>query len=200
MPLSDDLDRLDVSIRQLQVKWDMFFSGAEKKPPTDLHAQVEGLVKRYANAEIRNSGERFRYQSLTARFTTFNELWQKRLRAREEGKAFGVHGLKADELPLPPAPATPAPRPEARAAGPGGPGGEYRVADPARDAVAVRSLYERYVDERRRAGAGNAPPFEQFQQAIADNLSKFLTKGGRALDFRVETKDGNVSLKARLVR
>ena len=44
-------------------------------------------MKRYANAEIRNNGERFRYQSLSARYTTFNELWQKRLRAREEGKA-----------------------------------------------------------------------------------------------------------------
>ena len=48
---------------------------------------MEALVRRYANAEIRNNGERFRYQSLTARYTTFNELWQKRLRAREEGKA-----------------------------------------------------------------------------------------------------------------
>ena len=201
MPLSDDLDRLDVSIRQLQVKWDMFFCGAEKKPPSDLHAQVEGLVKRYTNAEIRNSGERFRYQSLTARFTTFNELWQKRLRAREEGKAFGVHGLKADQLPPSLGPAPTAPPPVARAAGPGGPGGEYRVADPARDAVAVRSLYERFVDVRRRAGEGATVPFEQFQQLIANNLSKFLSeKRGRALDFRVETRDGKVSLKARPVK
>jgi hypothetical protein len=198
VPLSDDLDRLDVSIRQLQVKWDMFFSGAEKKPPTDLHAQVEGLVKRYANSEIRNNGERFRYQSLTARFTTFNELWQKRLRAREEGKAFGVHGLKADQLPPPAAPAPPRPRTEARA---GGPGGEYRVADPARDTLAVRSLYERFVDERRRAGVGAAPPFEQFQQLIARQTARIRSeKGARAVDFRLETRDGKVSLKARLVK
>ena len=79
MALADDLDRLETAIRQLQVKWDLFFSGAEKKPPVDFQTQVEQLVRRYANQEIRNNGERFRYQGLTARYTTFNELWQKRL-------------------------------------------------------------------------------------------------------------------------
>jgi hypothetical protein len=195
VPLSDDLDRLDISIRQLQVKWDMFFSGAEKKPPSDLQSQVEGLVKRYANAEIRNNAERFRYQSLTARFTTFNELWQKRLRAREEGKAFGVHGLKADQLPQPP------PTPEPRVAGRPDGSGEYRVSDPMRDAAAVRALYERFLEERRRAGESGAPAFENFQQLIVNQTSRILgEKGARAVDFRLETRDGKVSLKARLVK
>ena len=62
------------------------FNGQEKKPPSEIQAQVETLVRRYSNAEIRNNGERFRYQGLAARYTTFNELWQKKLRAREEGK------------------------------------------------------------------------------------------------------------------
>jgi histidinol-phosphate/aromatic aminotransferase/cobyric acid decarboxylase-like protein len=156
------------------------------------------MVKRYANAEIRNNTERFRYQSLTARYTTFNELWQKRLRAREEGKAFGVHGLKADELPLPPPPASPASRDAGRAAAPKA---EYRVADPARDGAAVRALYQRFVDERVRAGEGAAPSFESFQQLIAKQTSRILSeKGARAVDFRLESRDGKVSLKARLVK
>ena len=107
MALAEDLDKLDVTIRQLQVKWDLFFNGQEKKPPSDLQTHVETLIKRYANSEIRNNGERFRYQSLSARYTTFNELWQKRLRAREEGKAFGMHGIRAEQLPPPKAAAPP---------------------------------------------------------------------------------------------
>ena len=97
-------DRLDTAIRQLQVKWDLFFVGQERKPPTELQTQVETLIRRHSNQEIRNNGERFRYQGLTARFTTFSELWQKRLRAREEGKVFGMHGLRAEQLPPPPPP------------------------------------------------------------------------------------------------
>jgi hypothetical protein len=196
--LPDDLDRLDLAIRQLQVRWDLFFNGAEKKPPTELQGQVEALVRRHANVEIRNNGDRFRYQSLSARFATFNELWQKRLRAREEGKLFGQHGLRAERLPPtpPPAPSPPAPSlPVAAAAG------EVRVSDPSRDAAAVRALYERFVEERRRAGQGQAPAFESFRELIGRQTERIRSeKGASAVDFRLETRDGKVSLKARIVK
>ena len=194
MALQEDLDRLDVAIRQLQVKWDLFFNGAEKKPPSDLQTQVEALVRRYANAEIRNNGERFRYQSLSARFTSFNELWQKRLRAREEGKIFGQHGLRAERLPPPVAPPPPA-APSAAAAE------EIRVSDASRDTAGVRALYERFVEERRRAGEGPAPAFETFRDLIGKQTQRIRAeKGAVAVDFRLETKDGKVSIKARIVK
>jgi hypothetical protein len=193
--LPDDLDRLDVTIRQLQVKWDLFFNGQEKKPPSDLQTQVESLIKRYANSEIRNNGDRFRYQSLSARYTTFNELWQKKLRAREEGKVFGMHGLRAERMP-PPAPPPPMER-RAAAAAPG----EIRVQDPSRDTAAVRELYERFVEERRQAGETQAPVFENFRELIRQQTERIRAeKGAQAVDFRLETRNGKVSLKARIVK
>jgi hypothetical protein len=193
--LQDDLDRLDVAIRQLQVKWDLFFAGQEKKPPSDLQSQVEALVKRHANAEIRNSGDRFRYQSLSARLTTFNELWQKRLRAREEGKPFGVHGLRAERLPPPAPPSSPPPRAAVPAAG------EIRVTDASHDTAAVRALYERFVEERKRAGETHAPVFENFRDLITQQTERIRAeKGAQAVDFRLETRNGKVSLKARIVK
>jgi hypothetical protein len=199
VPLSDDLDRLDMLIRQLQAKWDMFFSGVERKPPSELQAQVDVLVKRYANAEIRNNAERFRFQTLTARYATFNELWQKKLRAREEGKVFGMHGLRAEQLP-PPAPPTAAPTPRAPAPA-GSSGGEFRVTDGQRDQAAIRALYDSYVSERQRAGDAAAPAFDAFRQLVAQQAERIRNeKGARAVDFRLETKDGKVALKARVVR
>jgi hypothetical protein len=196
--LQEDLDRLDVAIRQLQVKWDLFFNGAEKKPPSDLQAQVEAMVRRYANAEIRNNGERFRYQSLSARYTSFNELWQKRLRVREEGKVFGQHGLRAERLPPPAAPSPPD-APPAAAAAPKAQ--EIRVSDPSRDGAAVRALYERFVEERRQAGEHQAPAFESFRDLIGKQTERIRAeKGAQAVDFRLETKDGKVSIKARIVK
>jgi hypothetical protein len=193
--LPDDLDRLDVAIRQLQVKWDLFFNGAEKKPPTDLQSQVETLIRRHANVEIRNNGDRFRYQSLSARFTTFNELWQKRLRVREEGKVFGMHGLRAEQMPPPAPPPPPPPRAAPPAAG------EIRVTDPSRDTAAVRALYERFVEERRRAGETQALVFESFRDLIIQQTERIRAeKGAQAVDFRIETRNGKVSLKARIVK
>jgi hypothetical protein len=196
--LSEDLDRLDTTIRQLQVKWDLFFNGQEKKPPSDLQAQVEQLIRRYANSEIRNNGERFRYQSLSARYTTFNELWQKRLRSREEGKAFGIHGLRAEQLPPPKAPA---PRSAPGAQRPGPAPGEIRVGDTSRDEDAVQQLYNRFVEERLRAGEAHAPVFENFRDLIRQQTERIRAeKGAHAVDFRLETRDGKVSLKARIVK
>jgi hypothetical protein len=195
VPLSEDLDRLDTAIRQLQVKWDLFFAGQERKPPTELQAQVEGLVRRWANQEIRNNGERFRYQGLTARYTTFNELWQKRLRAREEGKVFGMHGLRAEQLPPPSPPRETRPAPAPGAAS------EFRVGDAQRDTDSIRALYERFVAERQRSGEGPAPGFESFRQLIAKQAERIRAeKGALAVDFRLETRDGRVSLKARVVK
>jgi hypothetical protein len=192
--LQDDLDRIDVMLRQLQVKWELFFNGAEKKPPSELQTQVDTLIKRLSNGEIRNNGDRFRFQGLSSRYTTFNELWQKKLRAREEGRAYGMHGLKAEKLPPPPPPALAA---AAAAAAPR----EFRVSDPSRDAVAVRALYERYVEERRQTGEPGAPAFEAFQALIGKQAQKILAdKGASAVDFRLETKDGKVALKAKVVK
>ena len=190
--LQEDFDRIDVMLRQLQVKWDLFFNGAEKKPPSELQTQVETLIKRLANSEIRNNGDRFRFQGLSARYTAFNELWQKKLRAREEGRAFGRHGIKAEET----APARPALNPAFKAATPQ----EFRVTDAARDTAAVRALYDHYVEERRRVGEA-APAFESFQALIGKQAQKIRSeKGALAVDFRLETKDGKVSLKAKVVK
>jgi hypothetical protein len=191
--LQEDLDRIEVMLRQLQVKWDLFFNGAEKKPPSELQTQVDSLLKRHSNAEIRNNGDRFRFQGLTARYTTFNELWQKKLRAREEGRLYGMHGLKAEKL-VPAGPPLNLPfKPEAPA--------EFRVTDPSRDAGAVRALYDKFVEERRKTGETQSPAFDNFQALITRQAQKIRQeKGAQAVDFRLETKDGKVSLKAKVVK
>jgi hypothetical protein len=196
--IQEDFDRIDVMLRQLQVKWDLFFNGAERKPPSELQTQVETLIKRLNNSEIRNNGDRFRFQGLSARYTTFNELWQKRLRAREEGRAFGRHGIKAeDSAPMRPAALAEAlthvPHPETPR--------EFRVVDAASDASAVRALYDHYVEERKRAGEAAPAPFDSFQALIGKQAQKIRAeKGAAAVDFRLETKDGKVSLKAKVVK
>ena len=189
MALEDDLTQLEASIRLLQIEWDKFFGGVERKPPTDLKAKVEAMVRKDANAEIRNNTERFRYQNLTARYNTLNELWMKRLRALEEGRPMGLHGSKIPHAPPPPPPPPSARRPS-----------EYRVRQPESDTAVVRELFDQYQQARALAGEG-AVKFESFQKVIAQQASRILTeKGGQAVEFRVETKDGKVSLKAKAVK
>ncbi len=198
MPLPEDLDALERSIRQIQIEWDKFFGGIEKKPPNDMKTRLEALIRRHANAEIRNNTERFRYQTLTARYNTLNELWSKKLRLREEGKAFGVHGLKAEALPPPPPPAPAAPR---HAGAHGGPVEQFRVQNPERDAQTVRDLYESFLQARRSNGETAPVKYESFQKLIGQQASRILSdKGGQAVEFRLEKKEGKVTLKAKVVK
>jgi hypothetical protein len=195
----EDLGEIENTIRRLGVEWDKFFGGIEKKPPNDLKAKAEALIRRHANIEIKNNTERFRYQNLTAKYNSMSELWAKRLRAREEGKAFGMHGLKADVLPPPPPP----PPPSARtpASGRGSDGNEVRVTSAEGDTAAVRSLFDKFLAARVAAGEKAPVKFDSFQKLISQQASRILTeKGGQAVDFRLETKDGKVSLKAKIVK
>src|SRR5262249_34914564 len=121
---SDDLDVLENGIRQLQIEWEKFFGGVEKKPPNDLKTRMEPLIRKSASSETRNNADRFRSQTLSSPYNTFNELWSKRLRAREEGRPVGLHGQFERHAPPPPSHMA-APPSAAKAGG----SGEVRVKD-----------------------------------------------------------------------
>ena len=200
MGVNEDLDVIEKAIRQLQIEWEKFFGGVEKKPPVDAKTRLEALFRRYANAEIRNNTERFRFQNLTSRYQTFSELWAKRLRAMEEGRPMGLHGKAAAMAMPPPPPPVPMQERLASAARAGG-SNEVRVKDPGADTEAVRTLFNRFLEARKQAGESAAVKFESFQKIIAQQSTRILNeKGAQAVDFRLETKDGKVSLKAKAVR
>jgi hypothetical protein len=201
LAIEEDLAVIERSIRELQIEWEKFFSGVEKRPPSDAKARLEAVIRRHASTDIRNNAVRFRYQSLSARYNTFAELWAKRLRALEEGRPVSPRGVR-----LPPAAASDAlpalmdtgearPRPASR------PSGEYRVRNPSQEQGMVRSLFEQFLEERRKTGESASVRFDNFEKLIAQQASRILQdKGARAVDFRLETKDGKVSLKAKPVK
>ena len=81
-----DLQRLEADLKQLEAEYNMFFSGRLPKPPWETRARVEALVKQYDRAHIVNTGDRFRFTTLQSRFAAFIDLWDRGLRAREEGR------------------------------------------------------------------------------------------------------------------
>jgi hypothetical protein len=204
--LAEDLERIEKMIRQLQIEWEKFFGGLEKKPPVDLRMKLEQIIRRYAGIELRNNQERFRYQSLTARYNTFNELWNKKLRAIEEGRVPGLHVTRAILQHVPAAALPPEPAPTPAAPPPMRPGvadglKEYRIQNPVGDGLMVKALYRQFVDERRKAGETAAVNYDSFEKLIGQQASRILTeKGAAAVDFRIESKDGKVSLKAKPVK
>ena len=66
----------------------MFFAGQLPRPPWETRTHVEQTVKRLERAGTISGtyAERFRLHTLQSRFATFVDLWDRGLRAREEGR------------------------------------------------------------------------------------------------------------------
>ncbi len=197
MAIDEDLGQIETGLRQLQIEWEKFFSGADKKPPNEMQARIADLVRRHAYAEIRNNTTRFRYQTLSARFNTFTELWMKRLRALEEGRPLGVHGGRPTGASGGSGAAAPRPPLEGEAQ----PAGGFRIQDAGADALTIRALYESYMEARQTRGEGGAVQFEKFAKLINQQTMRLRSEMGvQAVDFRLETKDGKVTLKAKPIK
>src|SRR5712692_5022508 len=81
-----DLARLEAELKRLEAEYNMFFAGRLPRPPWETRGRVESLVKQYDRAHIQNYADRFRFLTLQARYAAFVDLWDRGLRAREEGR------------------------------------------------------------------------------------------------------------------
>jgi len=80
------MQALDAEIRRLEAEFNMFFAGRLPRPPSATKARVAALVKKYDNGYIRNTADRFRFESLQSRYQKFIELCDRQLTNRELGR------------------------------------------------------------------------------------------------------------------
>jgi hypothetical protein len=84
--VDSELKGLETELRRLEAEYNMFFAGRLPRPPWETRARVDSMVKRIDRARLTNYGDRFRFTTLQTRFTRFIDLWDRALRAREEGR------------------------------------------------------------------------------------------------------------------
>jgi hypothetical protein len=180
-----DLQRLETALKQLEAEYNMFFAGRLPKPPWETRSRVEAMVKQYDRAYIQNYGDRFRFNTLQTRFATFIDLWDRGLRAREEGRSGPFPQKRADP------PAAPK-RAEDKV---------MHVAsfrDPMREMDKLHELHTSLVEARREVGQ-DAVPFHKFAELVKAQVQK-LTPSGGEVAFRVAVKDGKVTFTARALK
>src|SRR5258707_14838649 len=81
----DELDLLEEGIRKLKNKYDQFFAGIAKVPPSNDRRNVEIMIYELGKQRMRDNARRFRYNTMLSRYNQFRELWGRRMREREEG-------------------------------------------------------------------------------------------------------------------
>ncbi|MBL0278357.1 MAG: hypothetical protein IPQ24_20200 [Anaeromyxobacter sp.] len=76
---------LEAEVEELKAKYEMYFLGVELREPAKWREEVRKRVLRLKEQFTRNTGLRFRVQSLHARFISYERLWLRSAREREEG-------------------------------------------------------------------------------------------------------------------
>ena len=181
-----DLTRLEADLKRLEAEYNMFFSGRLPKPPWETRSRVEALVKRYDRAFIQNTGDRFRFSTLQSRFAAFIDLWDRGMRAREEGRPGPFPQKKTEQE-------RPQKGPDDRI---------LRVAaftDPLQEIEKLKELYESLGEARRAVGEENVP-FHKFADLVKGQVSKLRQTESAEVAFRVAVKDGKVSFTARAMK
>jgi hypothetical protein len=182
--IDDQLTRLEEDIRKLKIEFDIYFNGASKRPPYDTKNRVETVFKRLADDRTLTFAQRFRINTLTARYTSFRELWRRTMQGREEGRD-PVSQARAHQH-----------EEEHKE-------GEFRstvvCSDAHSDVQSVRELYDALVEAKKRC---NEPvddlSFPRFHHLIAsktDSLKERLSCD--RVRFSVDVEGGHVNFKAK---
>jgi hypothetical protein len=83
--LQDACKELEEELEEVKVKYDMYFLGVERMEPARRREDLKRAVARLQTAFTRNAGLRFRIQALHARFLSYERLWVRSAREKEEG-------------------------------------------------------------------------------------------------------------------
>jgi len=180
----EQLTRLEDDIRRLRIEFDIFFNGGSKRPPYDTKGRVETLLKRLGDDRTLTYAQRYRFNSLAARYNAFRELWRRLMQGREEGRdpVSAARAQVKTEANASPVESV-----------------SFVCLDAHREIEVVKNLYTSLLEAKRRCGEPTEdlsfPKFHRLIASKADGLKDQL--GCDRVRFSVSVESGHVSFKAR---
>lgn len=82
--IDHQLSRLEDDIRKLKIDFDIYFNGASKRPPLEARARLDAYIKRISDNRNLTYAQRYYFNTLVSRFTSYRELWRRNLKAKGE--------------------------------------------------------------------------------------------------------------------
>jgi hypothetical protein len=189
----DELDKLEEDIRRLKNKYDQFFSGITKVPPSFERTQLEAYIHELSKQKMRDNTRRFRFNTILSRYNQYREMWARKMREREEGPLDFRRRQAAMTAQPPPPPELSSP-----SRGTSGRVDPYVHMTPGSNGEEVRRLYEEIEREHVKMGKHATLTLDQLAAMIQKQSEMVREKYHvKTVAFRVETVDGKVKLKAK---
>ncbi|MBZ5587280.1 MAG: hypothetical protein LAO05_01830 [Acidobacteriia bacterium] len=176
MSTPDLVAQLERWLEELARKWERFFAGDRQVPlpPERERAALARRLQEFSRNEGRSASEKFRMEQLLHRFSTYNQLWQRLLRDREEARVSAGGARRAlNELATPPVPE----------------GGED-----------YQAVFSSYLDALKKLGRGVPVEFDGFRHALEQQRRQLESRGAMVEGFEVVEDGGSVRVRARVRR
>ena len=172
------LDRLEVSIKKLSRDYDIFFNGGAERWPQASHDALNLELKRLFKIQSYNYAQRFRLNSLATRLSVYNALWQRSLRAIEQGRKPGyTPSLEAQETLR---------------------SNVEVVIGSISDTGSIDKLLQAFCEAREFAGDTSAVDPLVFERLVTSKLCEIQQQKSCAeVIFTVSIEDGKVHLKSK---
>lgn len=192
MTIDEEFDVLADNIRRLKIEYEIFFNGGSKKPPVDLRSRVEFALKKFSDTQRLTSHQRFRYNTLAAKFSVFSDLWRTRMRAMEEGIERRVRAkAPIESVETPPKPVS---------------GREVLfkevILKPEEEKTKILKLYEALKEcKETYHDASSLPPLVTFEKFVHQKTNHFLeAENCKSVEFIIVLVDEKIRFQAVPVR
>ncbi len=80
-----ELEELETRLERLRIQYDLYFTGIEKSLPFVARKDVDRRFTQLHRENLRNTGLKFRFNTLVQRFTMYQTYWNRIIRQIEEG-------------------------------------------------------------------------------------------------------------------
>ena len=80
--IDQQIARIEDDIRKLKIDFDIYFNGGMKRPPLEARARLEASIKRIADDRNLTYAQRYHFNMLMSRFTSYRELWRRILKKK----------------------------------------------------------------------------------------------------------------------
>jgi hypothetical protein len=223
--IEQEFQTLSAELRKLETEYNMYFAGRTPRPPVESRGRLDQLFKRWDRRPMDTAASRFRLQTLQSRYSSFVDLWDRALRAREEGRPSSLYRPRESSLSTSASKtASPSASPDA-STGVSASGGDssgstnadsgssseisanapavstdgpraVTFTDPRQESDKLQALYDLLMDARTQSGQGNVP-FHKFADLVKEQTQRLNRKGLNEVTFSVTTTDGRVNLTAK---
>ena len=181
--LAEDLDQVEEAMTGLQVLYEKYFLGIDRRPPDAQRRQVSETMRVLKTTTVKNTALKFRIQTLFAKLIAFERMWDRTLREIEEGTyKRDVYKAKLRDARR----TGPDRKPQAAAASP-------QLSD-----QMIRKLYDTYLVARQRTGESiTGLTYEGIASRIRSQVPELMARHkARNIEFKVVIKGGKAVLKA----